>query len=107
MARGRLELISASLSAAAAVFQAMATDRSFTARLDDIATVWTTAIRQGGKILLAGNGGSAADAQHVAAELINRLNFDRPAIAGLALSTDTSVLTSIGNDSSFANVFSR
>jgi D-sedoheptulose 7-phosphate isomerase len=64
-------------------------------------------VRSGGKILLFGNGGSAADAQHIAAELVNRLNYDRPAIAAIALTTDSSILTSTGNDYSFAEVFAR
>lgn len=64
-------------------------------------------IRQGGKVIIFGNGGSAADAQHIAAELVNRLNYDRPPIAALALTTDTSILTSVGNDSSFADLFER
>jgi D-sedoheptulose 7-phosphate isomerase len=57
--------------------------------------------------LIFGNGGSAADAQHIAAELVNRLNYDRPAIAAIALTTDSSILTSVGNDSSFEEVFER
>jgi D-sedoheptulose 7-phosphate isomerase len=64
-------------------------------------------IKSGGKIMVFGNGGSAADAQHIAAELVNRLNYDRPPIAAIALTTDTSILTSIGNDSSFADLFER
>jgi D-sedoheptulose 7-phosphate isomerase len=74
--------------------------------LDIIATV-TTCFQNGHKLLLCGNGGSAADAQHVAAEFINRFRFDRPALPAIALSTDTSLLTAIGNDSSFDFVFSR
>lgn len=64
-------------------------------------------IRKGGKVLLFGNGGSAADAQHIAAELVNRLNYDRPPIAAIALTTDSSILTSVGNDSSFDELFER
>ena len=64
-------------------------------------------ICENAKILIFGNGGSAADAQHIAAELVNRLNFDRPPIAAIALTTDTSILTSLGNDSSFDEVFER
>src|SRR2546423_144863 len=56
------------------------------------------ALREGGKLLLFGNGGSAADAQHVAAELVGRFQRERPALAAIALTTDSSVLTSIGND---------
>lgn len=59
------------------------------------------------KLLLAGNGGSAADAQHLAAEFVNKFNFDRPGLPALALTTDTSILTSIANDSTFARVYSR
>jgi D-sedoheptulose 7-phosphate isomerase len=64
-------------------------------------------VRTGGKVLIFGNGGSAADAQHIAAELVNRLNYDRPPIAAIALTTDTSILTSVGNDSSFDGLFER
>lgn len=64
-------------------------------------------IRAGGKLLIFGNGGSAADAQHIAAELVNRLNYDRPPIAAIALTTDTSILTSVANDASFAELFER
>ena len=60
-----------------------------------------------GKLMLAGNGGSAADAQHIAAEFVNRFEIERPPLPALALTTDTSVITSIGNDYSFDNVFSK
>lgn len=71
------------------------------------AEVVTEALRTGHKIMLAGNGGSAADAQHLAGELVARFNFDRPAMAGIALTTDTSVLTAIANDYGYEEVFSR
>ena len=61
--------------------------------------------RAGGKVLIFGNGGSAADAQHIAAEFVNRFQVERPPLAALALTTDTSVLTSIANDYAFAEVF--
>ena len=64
-------------------------------------------IKSGGKVLVFGNGGSAADAQHIAAELVNKLTFDRPPIAAIALTTDTSILTSVGNDSTFDDLFAR
>jgi D-sedoheptulose 7-phosphate isomerase len=64
-------------------------------------------LRSGGQVLFFGNGGSAADAQHLAAELVNRMAVDRPALAAVALTTDTSVLTSIGNDSGYEQVFAR
>lgn len=67
----------------------------------------TTCFDRGGKLLLCGNGGSAADAQHLAAEFINRLRVDRAPLPAIALTTDTSVLTCIGNDSSYDRVFAR
>ncbi len=66
-----------------------------------------SALSSGGKVLVFGNGGSAADSQHFAAELVNRFRSDRPALAAIALTTDTSILTSIANDSDFERVFSR
>src|SRR4030043_655342 len=59
------------------------------------------------KLLLCGNGGSAADAQHIAAEFVNRFELERPALPAIALTTDTSVITSIGNDYSFDDIFSK
>jgi len=64
-------------------------------------------LENGGKILLCGNGGSAADSQHIAAELIGRFSFNRKALSAIALTTDTSALTAIGNDFSFDEIFSR
>ena len=65
------------------------------------------AYRNGNKTLLAGNGGSAADAQHFAGEFVSRFYFDRPGIASIALTTDTSILTAIGNDYGYENLFAR
>jgi len=72
-----------------------------------IADVIAGALRAGNKLLISGNGGSAADAQHIAAEIVGRYKQDRPAYAALALTTDTSALTAIGNDYGFENVFAR
>ena len=69
--------------------------------------VCAEALRTGGKLLFFGNGGSAADAQHLAAELVVRYQGNRPAIAAIALTTDTSALTAIGNDFGFDSVFAR
>jgi len=69
--------------------------------------VLAQALRAGNKILLFGNGGSAADAQHLAAELVNRMVINRRALPALALTTDTSILTSIANDTGFEKVFAR
>lgn len=71
------------------------------------AEIIIASVSAGGKVMAFGNGGSAADAQHIAAELVNRLNYDRPPIAAIALTTDTSILTSVGNDSSFDELFER
>lgn len=73
----------------------------------DIADICVNSLKSGGKILFIGNGGSAADSQHLAAELIGKLNFDRPPLAAIALTTDSSILTAIGNDYGFEFVFSR
>jgi D-sedoheptulose 7-phosphate isomerase len=72
-----------------------------------IAAAMISALRSGNKILLAGNGGSAADAQHIAAEIIGRYKQDRPAYAAIALTTDTSALTAIANDYGFEQMFAR
>ena len=69
------------------------------------ADMLTTCLAAGGKVLIFGNGGSAADAQHLAAEFINRYQVERPPLAAIALTTDTSVLTSIGNDYDFDDIF--
>jgi D-sedoheptulose 7-phosphate isomerase len=72
-----------------------------------VSEVLIKALRQGNKALLFGNGGSAADAQHIAAEFVGRFGFDRPALPALALSVNTSCVTAIGNDYGFDQVFSR
>jgi D-sedoheptulose 7-phosphate isomerase len=69
--------------------------------------IWEAAVRGGGKILLFGNGGSAADAQHIAAELVIRYHVDRRPIAAIALTTDSSALTACGNDLGFESLFER
>lgn len=66
-----------------------------------------TCLVSGNKILIFGNGGSAADAQHIAAEFVNRFQIERPPLAAIALTTDTSILTSIGNDYHFDEIFSK
>jgi len=88
-------------------FERAAADRNLLAAILGIAERVTGALRAGGKVMLAGNGGSAADAQHIAAELIGRFGFDRAPLAAIALTTDTSALTAIGNDYGFEQVFER
>jgi D-sedoheptulose 7-phosphate isomerase len=82
-------------------------DPLFTSKIEQAATLCSDALRRGNKILLAGNGGSAADAQHIAAELVNRFGFDRPGLAAISLTTDTSVLTSISNDYGYNRIIAR
>jgi D-sedoheptulose 7-phosphate isomerase len=82
-------------------------DPALLATARTIAAAIINALRSGNKILLIGNGGSAADAQHIAAEIIGRYKQDRPAYAAIALTTDTSALTAIANDYGFEQVFAR
>lgn len=77
------------------------------ARIAEFAQRSAAAIRRGGKLVFFGNGGSAADAQHLAAELVVRLRTERPGLPALALTTNTSVLTAAGNDYGFERIFSR
>ena len=74
---------------------------------DAIAGVMAQALRAGGKILFIGNGGSAGDAQHLAGEFVSRLNFDRAPLAAIALTADTSVMTAVGNDYGYEQIFVR
>ncbi len=76
-------------------------------KLAEVINVLTTALKSGHKILIFGNGGSAADAQHIAAEFVNRFIIERPPLPALALTTDTSIITSIGNDYDFNEIFSK
>jgi len=84
-----------------------ADDRDLASAMVAIAGAIAGAMRKGGKLLVAGNGGSAADAQHIAGEFLSRLNFDRNPLPAIALTTDTSVLTAVGNDYGFDKVFER
>ena len=87
--------------------QAIYENEALLDRITDVAKACVDVYRNGKKTILAGNGGSAADAQHIAAELVGRYGFDRPSIPSLALTTDTSNLTAIGNDYGYDQVFSR
>ena len=75
--------------------------------VEQIARAWITALANGNKIIFCGNGGSAADSQHLAAELVGRYKINRAAMPALSLTTDTSALTAIGNDYGYDQVFSR
>jgi len=87
--------------------QAAIDDPDFLRALGDIAERITVSLAAGGKLLLAGNGGSAADAQHIAGEMIGRLNLERAPLAAIALTTDSSVLTALANDYGYDQVFAR
>ncbi|MBK9685541.1 MAG: D-sedoheptulose 7-phosphate isomerase [Betaproteobacteria bacterium] len=86
---------------------AMSADAELQAVVAAVAQACVQALRRGGKVLFCGNGGSAADAQHLAGEFVSRFHFDRSPLAAVALTTDTSVLTAIGNDYGYELVFER
>ena len=90
-----------------AVQQTLLVDENLARLLARVGTAMATALSKGRKILLFGNGGSAADAQHIAAEFVGRYRMERPSLPAVALTTDTSALTAIGNDYAFEDVFSR
>jgi len=82
-------------------------DSSLLEEMEKVASVIVEAYRRGNKLILFGNGGSAADAQHVAAEMVNKFELERGSLPAIALSTDTSILTSIANDDHFSHIFAR
>lgn len=96
-----------SIEASISATQALLCDQQSLSTIARICEALVTALKAGNKVLLFGNGGSAADAQHIAAEFVGRFAFNRPALAALALTVDTSALTAIGNDYGFDQVFSR
>lgn len=89
------------------VMSNMLADERLLKQVEAAANACIQAMNYGGKILLAGNGGSAADAQHIAGEFVSRFAFDRPGLPAIALTTDTSILTAIGNDYGYDRLFSR
>nr|WP_233807112.1 D-sedoheptulose 7-phosphate isomerase [Paraburkholderia sp. HP33-1] len=91
----------------AKVMQAIGADEGLIERIQRVAARITQAFRDGNKVLLAGNGGSAADAQHIAGEFVSRFMFDRPGLPAFALTVDTSVMTAIGNDYGYERLFER
>ena len=99
--------ISQSIQQSIAVKQAILNDSDFQARIQQAAEMITASLRNGGKIHFCGNGGSAADAQHLAAELSGRFYFDRPPLNAEALHCNTSYLTAVGNDYGYDLIFSR
>jgi D-sedoheptulose 7-phosphate isomerase len=101
------EFITAELRKTATIIDAILGDAALLDLVAAVSRKCVEVLRADGKILLAGNGGSAADAQHIAGEFVSRFAFDRPGLCAFALTTDTSVLTAIGNDYGYDKLFSR
>lgn len=102
-----LDYIKNYLSKSISVKQDLLASDNILQEVSKVAELIIEAYRNGNKVILAGNGGSAADAQHIAAEFVSRFFFDRPGLPALALTTDTSMLTAIGNDYGFDKLFAR
>jgi D-sedoheptulose 7-phosphate isomerase len=100
-------LVRQTLAEGIAVSQAVADNQALHSTLAEAAHATVAALRAGRKLMVAGNGGSAADAQHLVAEFVSRLCEDRPALRAVALTTDSSILTAVGNDYGYEQVFSR
>jgi D-sedoheptulose 7-phosphate isomerase len=102
-----IDLIAERLAQSAEVIAQMRDDPGLRSQIARVAELGVRTLNSGGKVLFAGNGGSAADSQHLAGELVSRFGFDRPGLPAIALSTDTSVLTAIANDYGYEAVFAR
>jgi D-sedoheptulose 7-phosphate isomerase len=89
------------------VKQEIYTNKELMSLIQEVCTKTIEVYRSANKTLIAGNGGSAADAQHIAGEFVSKFYFDRPGLASLALTTDTSIITAIGNDYGYEKLFSR
>jgi D-sedoheptulose 7-phosphate isomerase len=101
------QLVQKQLAQSIATMQAVLADEAIADTIVTIGELTATAMRAGHKLLVAGNGGSAADAQHLVAEFVVRLTVNRPAMRAIALTTDTSILTAAGNDFGYGTVFAR
>ena len=101
------ETVQAQITESVQVKQTLLSDRELLEKIVAVADVVVAAYKSGHKTMWAGNGGSAADAQHMAGELVNKFTFDRPGLAALSLSTDTSIITAVGNDYGFDRLFAR
>ena len=103
----QLDIIKSIIADSICVKQALLADETLMTKIAEIASVMVAAYKSGHKTMWAGNGGSAADAQHMAGELVNKFTFDRPGLPALSLSTDTSIITAVGNDYGFERLFAR
>jgi D-sedoheptulose 7-phosphate isomerase len=102
-----IDLVQKQLAQSIATMQSVMNDREIAKALVHAGGLIADAMKDGHKLMVAGNGGSSAEAQHLVAEFVSRLTVDRPALRAVALTTDTSILTAIGNDYSFDNIFER
>ena len=103
----KLASLKNSISDSIAVKQRLIADDQLLGRISSVIDVIVNALNCGNRVIFAGNGGSAADAQHLAAEFVSRFEFDRPGLPALSLSTDTSMITAIGNDYGYERLFLR
>ena len=101
------DLVTTQLQHSIETLTAVRTDQAIADAVVQAGAAIARAMKNGNKLMVAGNGGSAADSQHIVAEFVSRLTRDRPALPAIALTTDTSILTAIGNDFSYDNVFER
>lgn len=107
MERPDLNYVINEIQASVSVKQRILQDDDLLQQVTDMGHLLIDCYEAGHKLLIAGNGGSAADAQHIAAEFVSRFNFDRPGLPALALTTDTSILTAVGNDYGYEHLFRR
>ena len=103
----KVNTVKAQIAESVRVKQALMADAALLESISSVARIVVDAYKAGHKTMWAGNGGSAADAQHMAGELVNKFTFDRPGLAALSLSTDTSIITAVGNDYGFERLFAR
>ena len=102
-----MDFVEVFLAQSATALDAFRTDPIFVQTMREMADGIVASLRQGGKLLLCGNGGSAGDAQHIAGEFVCRLMYDRAPLPAIALTVDTSVITAIGNDYGYEDIFVR
>ena len=102
-----LQSIQSELIKTKTVIEGIINNTTLQEKILEVIELCVDTLKNGNKIIFCGNGGSATDSQHLAAELVSRFNFDRPALPAIALTTDTSALTAIGNDYGYEKVFSR
>lgn len=107
MASALDQFVQRQFDASLANLQALHGDAQYRSDAAKAASMFVECLKRGNTLLFAGNGGSAADSQHIAGEFVSRFHFDRPGLPAIALTTDTSILTAIGNDYGYEKVFSR